>query len=95
MQEYNRLPQAVPLDDTNTRHDPPAPEPSAETALINDERSAKVRRIVGGPERDAQIVRALFLEDRDKDQVCAEFGIDRGYLRVLLHRALKRFREEF
>jgi RNA polymerase sigma-70 factor (ECF subfamily) len=35
----------------------------------------------------------IFIEERDKDDVCRELGIDRDYLRVLLHRAKMRCRE--
>jgi hypothetical protein len=34
-------------------------------------------------------------EGRDKDEVCRELNVDRGYLRVLLHRAKARFRTGF
>jgi RNA polymerase sigma-70 factor (ECF subfamily) len=34
----------------------------------------------------------MFLDELDKDQVCREFGVDRDYLRVLLHRAKMQFR---
>ena len=44
------------------------------------------------PEKDARILRALFIEERPKDEVCAEMDVDRDYLRVLLHRAKKQFR---
>lgn len=43
------------------------------------------------PERDRYILRARFFEERANEDVCAQFGIDRDYLRVLLHRALLRF----
>jgi RNA polymerase sigma-70 factor (ECF subfamily) len=43
-------------------------------------------------EKDRQLLRRVFLEEEDKDQVCREFQIDRNYLRVLLHRARLRFR---
>jgi RNA polymerase sigma-70 factor (ECF subfamily) len=43
--------------------------------------------------RDRELLRAVFLEERDKDEVCTEFGVDRDYLRVLLHRAKGAFRE--
>jgi RNA polymerase sigma-70 factor (ECF subfamily) len=32
------------------------------------------------------------LEEKDKDEVCRQFGVDRDYLRVLLHRAKDKFR---
>ena len=49
---------------------------------------AKIRQILEAmPERDRRLLREVFLEERDKDQVCRDFGVDRDYLRVLLHRA--------
>jgi RNA polymerase sigma-70 factor (ECF subfamily) len=43
-------------------------------------------------DRDRQLLKSIFLEERDKDEVCAEFGVDREYLRVLLHRAKLSFK---
>jgi len=52
-----------------------------------------VREILDGlPERDRRLLREVFLEERDKDQVCRDFGVDRDYLRVLLHRAKQAFK---
>jgi RNA polymerase sigma-70 factor (ECF subfamily) len=45
------------------------------------------------PERDRHILHARFFEDRDNDDVCLQFGIERDYLRVLLHRAINKFGE--
>jgi RNA polymerase sigma-70 factor (ECF subfamily) len=44
------------------------------------------------PERDRRLLKEVFLEERDKDDVCRDFGVDREYLRVLLHRAKKSFK---
>src|ERR1700723_817088 len=44
------------------------------------------------PEKERRLLRAVFLEEKEKDQVCREFGVDRDYLRVLLHRAKNNFR---
>ncbi len=44
------------------------------------------------PEKDRRILRAVFLEDCDKDEVCRRFDVTRDYLRVLVHRAKIRFR---
>jgi RNA polymerase sigma-70 factor, ECF subfamily len=58
--------------------------------------AARVRRVLESlPERDAQVLRAVFLEEADKDEVCQRFGVDRQYLRVLLHRAKKAFRTQY
>lgn len=43
-------------------------------------------------ERDRRLIREVFLEERDKDAVCRDFGVDRDYLRVLLHRAKLSFK---
>ena len=45
--------------------------------------------------RDAEILRAIFIEERDKDEVCSAFGVDRDYLRVLLFRAKEKFRAAY
>lgn len=67
--------------------------PAAEDRMLTAERRALVRRAIDDlPERDRRLMRALFVEDRDKDEVCEEFAVGREYLRVLLHRAKLRFR---
>jgi RNA polymerase sigma-70 factor (ECF subfamily) len=45
------------------------------------------------PERDRHLLHARFFEDRDNDDVCSDFGVDRNYLRVLFHRATNKFGE--
>lgn len=67
-----------------------------EGMLVSQQVTQQVRRILDGmPERDRQILRAIFLEEKDKDAVCREFKVDRNYLRVLLHRAKEKFRAEY
>lgn len=64
--------------------------------LTSKETEKKVREILQQlPERDRRLLREIFLEERDKDEVCRDYGIDRGYLRVLLHRAKKSFKSSF
>ena len=45
--------------------------------------------------RDRDLLKAVFLEERDRDEVCREFGVDREYLRVLLYRAKQEFKSEY
>ena len=57
----------------------------------------EAQRVVGRilsdlPERDRQLLRAVLLEERDKDEVCTELGLSREYLRVLVHRAKRSFK---
>ena len=74
--------------------DPPDEAAGSEEKLVTDERKQSVRKVLEElPERDRRVLKALFIEDRDKDEVCREFNVDRNYLRVLLHRAKAKFRE--
>jgi len=62
-------------------------------ALAAKETEKKVREILDQlSERDRRLLREVFLEERDKDEVCRDFGVDREYLRVLLHRAKQSFK---
>ncbi len=45
--------------------------------------------------RDRSLLKAVFLDERDRDEVCREFAVDRDYLRVLLHRAKQEFKTEY
>jgi RNA polymerase sigma-70 factor (ECF subfamily) len=61
--------------------------------LISEQTSAQVRQVLDQlTEKDRRLLRAVFFEDKDKDTVCGEFGVDRDYLRVLLHRAKQSFK---
>lgn len=67
--------------------------PGIEEVVANHE----VRRLVEGvldklSAKDRGILRMLFLEDMDKDEVCSRMCVSREYLRVLIFRARQRFR---
>ena len=67
--------------------------PNALNMVISDETRKLVRHVLNGlNERDRSLLKAVFLEEQDKDEVCTELGVDRDYLRVLLHRAKASFR---
>jgi RNA polymerase sigma-70 factor, ECF subfamily len=78
-----------------------APEPAASGADALDMVSAKqiknkVRQILLRlPQRDRSLLKAVFLDERDRDEVCRQFGVEREYLRVLLHRAKQEFKLEY
>jgi RNA polymerase sigma-70 factor, ECF subfamily len=64
-----------------------------EGQVVTRERKDMVRNVLEElPEKDRRILRAVFLEDLDKDEVCKRFDVSRDYLRVLVHRAKIRFR---
>ena len=64
-----------------------------EGMLVTKQSAERVRRILDGmPKRDRDLLRAIFLEEREKDSVCRELGVDREYLRVLVYRAKDKFK---
>jgi RNA polymerase sigma-70 factor (ECF subfamily) len=64
-----------------------------EGMLVTKQSAEQVRRVLDGmPKRDRELLRAIFLEEKEKDTVCKELGVDREYLRVLVHRAKDKFR---
>ena len=70
--------------------------PNALSMVISDDTRDLVRHVLNDlNERDRTLLRAVFLEERDKDEVCMELGVDRDYLRVLLHRAKGSFRSVY
>ena len=76
--------------------EPPDKVVDLEGVLISHETKDKVREILAEmKQRDRDLLRAIFLEEKGKDEICREFGVDREYLRVLLHRAKERFRLSF
>jgi len=76
--------------------EPEADEPSAEWRVLKSEERGKVREAIAGlPQKDRDLIRWLFFENRPKDDICRELNVDREYLRVLFHRAKQRFRERF
>ena len=69
---------------------------NAEATLMAYEERARVRDALSTlPDKEKELLRWLFFEDRDKDEVCRELNVDRNYLRVLLHRAKSHFRERY
>jgi RNA polymerase sigma-70 factor, ECF subfamily len=87
---YRQTNRTEPLLDAHL--DLPTSEDVAD-ALVDSEERERVRRVVDQlPPRDRDILKALFFDERSNDDVCAEFGVDRNYLRVLLYRAKEKFR---
>jgi RNA polymerase sigma-70 factor, ECF subfamily len=61
--------------------------------LTAKETEKKVREILEQlSERGRRLLREVFLEERDKDEMCRDSGVGRDYLRVLLHRAKQTFK---
>ena len=92
LEHYRASTRDDSLDDEEER-DFPATNVDVLGAIANQQMAQKIRDILDEmPERDRRLLREIFLEERDKDQVCNDFGVDRDYLRVLLHRAKQSFK---
>jgi RNA polymerase sigma-70 factor (ECF subfamily) len=86
----------------STRH-PPLPEDShhfpdsgegSDNRVVTRERKEIIAEVLADmAQKDRDILKSLFLEDASKEDVCRRYGVDRDYLRVLVHRAKARFRE--
>jgi RNA polymerase sigma-70 factor (ECF subfamily) len=88
--ETKRRQQVTPEEDVQ----PEAPGEGAEQALVAAGDRRLVREALATlPEKDRQVLRWLFFEERDKDEICRTLGVDRAYLRVLVHRAKARLRD--
>jgi RNA polymerase sigma-70 factor, ECF subfamily len=63
------------------------------TQLESRDTQRIVRQILNElTDRDRSLLSSVLLEERDKDEVCAELGVSREYLRVLVHRAKQNFK---
>ncbi|NYF78050.1 sigma-70 family RNA polymerase sigma factor [Granulicella arctica] len=72
------------------------PSPDALSTVISGETRDLVRNTLNTlTERDRGLLKAIFLEEKDKDEVCREMGVTREYIRVLLHRAKHSFRKAY
>jgi RNA polymerase sigma-70 factor (ECF subfamily) len=91
---YRSGERSVPLPDDYDEADRRGP--GADSAMLAGEQQMLVKTALEGlPQKDQELLRWLFFDERDKDEICRELNIDRDYLRVLLHRAKGRFRERF
>ena len=78
-----------------------SPEPADErvdmdASLLSVQRKQIVAEILDGMgSKDREILRLLFLEERERGEVCTKLGVRSEYLRVLLHRAKERFAQAY
>ncbi len=71
------------------------PSMDIERSLLSAERQTMVRTVLYAlAPKDRLLLTEVFLEEQDRAEVCTRHGVDRQYLRVMLFRALGRFRIE-
>ena len=75
-----------------------AAHPSTDDPLrrvLENERNAAVRQVLEelNSPRDHEILRRFYLEEEDKDSICAGLGLSSLHFNRVLHRARQRFKE--
>ncbi len=95
LEHYRASSRSDSLDEEG-KAEPQATGDDALDLASKKQMKAKVREILMAlPMRERLLLKAVFLDERDRDEVCSEFGVDRDYLRVLLHRAKQEFKTAF
>ena len=80
-----------PLSDS----DSPPERPAAPEADLLELRQVITVVMTELSQRDRDILRAFFLEERDKEEICRSMGLSDGQFRVALFRAKERFRTSY
>jgi RNA polymerase sigma-70 factor (ECF subfamily) len=92
-EEYRSTSRLSPVPEG---YDAPGHDPDPEDQLVTEEQKQRVRRALDRlPTRDRTILRLLFFEEQERDEICRQYRIDDSHLRVWLHRAKLRFKREF
>jgi len=93
LQEHYRSSARSVSSQDETPLDPPDTSIDLDGMLVAKQTREQVRHTLSMlSEKDRRLLRAIFFEEKDKDEICTDFGVDRDYLRVLLHRAKQSFR---
>jgi len=90
--EYRRRMRREPMLD---REDPLPETGVRPDADILELRDAIDNGLAGLADRDRAILRALYLEGRDKDEICVDWKMSDAQFRVVLFRAKERFRRAY
>ena len=84
--------QPTPFDNDNPV-DIPASDPNIEQLLMQGEEDEVVRRTLKQLKpQEREIILDIFVRKVPKDELCAKHHCSKDYLRVVLHRAVVRFR---
>jgi RNA polymerase sigma-70 factor (ECF subfamily) len=90
--EYRRRIKREPAIDPDTPIPDLGVRPDAEVLEMRDAIDSGLAELA---ERDRMILRCLYLEGRDKEDICKEWGMTDAQFRVVLFRAKERFRRVY
>lgn len=93
LERYRNESRTEPLDE---KHHTIAGRSDTEAEFMSEEAAAGVRLVLRGMrKRDAAILREIFLDDEDREEICRRYGVTPEYLRVRLHRASRKFKAAY
>lgn len=90
--EYRRRLRREPVSDQKTELPERGVRPDAEILEMRDSIDQSLAEL---SDRDRAILKALYLEGREKDEICAEWHMSDAQFRVVLFRAKERFRRAY
>jgi RNA polymerase sigma-70 factor, ECF subfamily len=90
--EYRRRVRREPIADPDFPVPDAGVRPEAEILEMRDSINHGLNELA---ERDRLILRALYLEGREKDDICRQWGMSDAQFRVVLFRAKERFRRVY
>jgi len=90
--EYRRKARREPIADPDIPIPDPGIRPEAEVLELRDAIDGGLAELA---ERDRGILRALYLEGQEKDEICREWNMTDAQFRVVLFRAKERFRRAY
>ena len=94
--EYYRSSSRQQSLDADDQPELPAAGAGVDDVVAAKELKDKVSEILSGLSvRDRGLLQAIFLEEKEREEVCRELGVDGEYLRVLLFRAKQSFKSEY
>lgn len=93
LERYRKTSRTEPLTEV---HEQIVDKSDVERDFFSQEAAAAVRLVLGDMrKRDAAILRALFLAEEKREDICRRFEVSPEYLGVVLYRAKERFRAAF
>jgi RNA polymerase sigma-70 factor (ECF subfamily) len=96
LEYYRSSSRLTPLQENDAEIEIPDLKSDVLSGIVSQQTARTVRATLDElSERDRRLLKAVFLDEQDKDEVCRDFQVDRNYLRVLLHRAKQTFKSQF
>jgi RNA polymerase sigma-70 factor, ECF subfamily len=90
--EYRRRVRREPAIDPDVPMPDNGIRPEADTLELRDAIDSGLRELA---ERDRMILRSLYLEGKEKEAICKDWGMSDAQFRVVLFRAKERFRRAY